>query len=254
MKSRALLFVLLIAGPVAAQVDIDMAPAGAAELQKRFNHSANSFPGFSGSGLVTVSELSIPAKARKEFDRALESLRKQDLKQALEQLNRAIAIYPAFSGAYNNLGVVYARLGEPASEREALEKAIELNDRFRLAYLNWARMSLTNSDFKDAEAALTKAFNLDPSDAAAMVLLAYSQFEQGHWQEAIAASGKAHALEKPHAFAHRVAARAFEQQRQWDGAVAELKMFLKEDPAGPLSDAVRRELKMVQGAKSAPAQ
>ena len=254
MKSRAFLFVLLIAGPVAAQIDIDMAPAGAAELQKRFNHTTNSIPGFSSSGLVTVSELSIPAKARKEFDRALESLRKQDLKQALQQLKRAVAIYPAFSGAYNNLGVVCARLGEAACERGALEKAIELNDHFKLAYLNWARMSLANSDFKDAEAALTKVFNMDPSDATATVLLAYSQFAQGHWQEAIATSGKAHALEMPHAYVHRVAARAFEQQRQWDGAVAELKMFLKEDPTGPRSAAVRRELEMVQGTQSASAQ
>jgi Flp pilus assembly protein TadD len=254
MKGRAFLFALLLAGPAAAQIDVDMAPTGAAELQKRFNRTANSFRDFSGSGLVTVAELSIPAKARKEFDRALESLRKQDLKQALEQLHKAVSIYPAFPGAYNNLGVVYARLGDPACEREALQKAIELNDHFALAYLNWARMSLANSDFQDAEAALTKVFNLDPSDATAMVLLAYSQFVQGHFEQAVATSARAHASERPHAFAHRVAARALEQQRQWERAVAELKMFLKEDPNGPRSDSVRRELEIVQAAQSSSAQ
>jgi Flp pilus assembly protein TadD len=254
MKSRALWLVLLIAGPAAAQIDLDTAPAGAAELQQRFNHSANSFRDSSGSGLVTVSELSIPAKARKEFDRALESLRKQNVKQALEQLNRAVSIYPAFPGAYNNLGVVYARLGDAVCEREALEKAIELNDHFALAYLNWARMSLANSDFRDAEAALNKVFNLDPSDPMATVLLAYSQFMQGRFEEAIATSARAHTLEQPHAFAHRVAARAFEKEQRWDRAFAELKMFLKEDPNGPGSDSVRRELAIVQAARSASAQ
>lgn len=254
MKRRTLLFVLLLAGPAAAQIDVDMVPVGAAELQKRFNHGANSLRDSSSSGLVTVSELSIPLKARKEFDRALESLRKQHLKQALEQLNKAVSIYPAFPGAYNNLGVVYARLGEAACEREALQKAIELNDHFALAYLNWARMSLANSDFRDAEAALAKVFNLNPSEPTAMVLLAYSQFVQGHFEEAIATSGRAHALGEPHAFAHRIAARALEQERQWDRAVAELKMFLKEAPNGPQSDSVRRELEMVQGPRSASAQ
>jgi tetratricopeptide (TPR) repeat protein len=254
MKSRALWFVLLIAGPAAAQIDLDTAPVGAAELRQRFNHSTNSFRDSSGSGLVTVSELSIPAKARKEFDRALESLRKQDVKKALEQLNKAVSIYPAFPGAYNNLGVVYARLGDAACERDALEKAIELNDHFALAYLNWARMSLANSDFGEAEAALTKVFNLDPSDPVATVLLAYSQFMQGRFEEAIATSARAHTLDQPHAFAHRVAARAFEKEQQWDRAAAELKMCLKEDPNGPRSDSVRRELEIVQAARSASAQ
>jgi len=130
-----------------------------------------------------------------------------------------------------------------------LEKAIGLNDHFALAYLNWARMSLANSDFADAETALTKASNLDSSDPRALVLLAYSRFMQGHLDQAIAISEKAHAMEKPHAFAHRVAARAFEQQKQLDRAVAELKLFLKEDPNGPLSDAARKELQIVQGAQ-----
>jgi Flp pilus assembly protein TadD len=254
MKSRVFLFVLLIAGGAVAQIEADMAPAGAAELQKRFNQRANSLRDSSASGLVTVAELSIPAKARKEFDRALDSLRKQDVKHALEQLNKAVSIYPAFPGAYNNLGVVYARLGDPTCEREALEKAIALNDHFVLAYLNWARMSLANSDFSAAEAALTKVLNLDSSDPTAMVLLAYSQFVQGHYEEAVAISGRAHSLEKPHAFAHRVAARVFEQERHWDRAVVELKTFLQEDPNGPLSDSVRRELEIVQGVQSDPAQ
>jgi len=254
MKSRSLLFVILIAGPAAAQIELDMAPVGAAELQQRFNRSAHSLRDSSSSGLVTVSELSIPAKARKEFDRALESLRKQDIKQALEQLNKAVSIYPAFPGAYNNLGVVYARLGDAAGEREALQKAIELNDHFELAYLNWARMSLANSDFRDAEAALTKVFKLDAADPMATVLLAYSQFMQGHFEEAIATSGRAHTLEKPHAFAHRIAARAFEKEQQWDRAVAELQMFLKEDRSGPLSASARRELEIVRDAQSASAQ
>ena len=71
MKSCGLLFVLLIAGAASAQMELDMAPGGAADLQQRFHRSANSLRDSSSSGLVTVSELSIPAKARKEFDRAL---------------------------------------------------------------------------------------------------------------------------------------------------------------------------------------
>lgn len=244
MTSRAFFTVLLFAGSAAAQ--IDMSPTGAASLETKFNSPAGVYGSYSRRGLVTVTELSIPHKARKEFDQALESLRRQDDKQALQHLNKAVSICPEFPGAYNNLGVVYARLGDTANEREALQKAIELNDHFALAYLNWARMSLAASDFTNADAALNKVSALDPADPAAPVLLAYSRWKEGHLQDAIATAEKAHTLQKPHAFAHRVAARAFEEQRQYDRATAELKLYLKEDPAGPFSDSVRKELEIVQ--------
>jgi tetratricopeptide (TPR) repeat protein len=242
MTSRMCFVFVLLAGSAAAQIDIDMSPAGAGVLEKKFNSSSDAYRNRSNSGVVTVAELSIPAKARKEFDNALESLQKQDLQQALRHLNKAVVIYPAFPGAYNNLGVVYARLGDTASERGALQKAIELNDHFALAYLNWARMSLASSDFAEADTALDKVSTLDPSDPTAEVLLAYSELMEGRLPEAVAASRKAHALQKPHAFAHRVAARAFEQQRQYVLAIEELQTFLKEDPAGPLANSVRQEL------------
>lgn len=243
MTSRVFFVALLLTGCGAAQTDIDVSPSGPAALEKRFNSAASVSP---ANGLVTVSELSIPAKARKEFDKGLDALRKGDLKQAARHLSEAIVIYPAFPGAYNNLGVVYARLGDTECERASLQKAIALNDHFELAYLNWARMSLASSDYANADTALGKVANLDPGDPTALVLLAYSEFMQGHLPKAIAASARAHALGKPHVFAHRVAARAFEQQQQFDRAIGELTSYLKEDPSGPLSDSVRRELEIVQ--------
>lgn len=241
MTSRTFFVVLLLAGYAAAQIDIDMSPSGPAALEQRLNSTAR----VSGA-MVTVSELSIPAKARKEFDKGLDALQKQDLKQALQHLNKAVFIYPAFPGAYNNLGVVCARMGDTECERESLQKAIELNDHFELAYLNYARMSLATSDYAGANTALGKVSNLDPADPTALVLLAYSEFMQGHFREAISAGEKAHALGQLHSFGHRVAARAFEQERQFDRAISELNLYLKEDPSSPIADSVRKELEIVQ--------
>lgn len=246
MTSRTFVVpLLLLATSALAQNGIDTLPSGAIVLEQRFTPTKAASPDI-GSGLIGVSDLSVPAKARKEFDKALASLHKDELKHALQQLNKAVLIYPAFTGAYNNLAVVYGRLGDAASEREALEKAIELNDHFSLAYLNWAKMSIASSDFASAQTALDKVSNLDPSDPTAFVLLAYSDLVQGHVPEAITSSEKAHALGKPHAFAHRVAARAFEQEKQFDQAICELNLYLKEDPLGPASDLVRNELQIVQ--------
>jgi len=200
------------------------------------------------SAFVSASELRVPARARKEFEKANESLSKDDLDQALRRLKKAVSLYPDYASAYNNMGVVYARLGEPAPEREALQRAVGLNDHFALAYLNVGRMEIAAGDFPDSVTALHKALALDAGNATTLILLAYAELEQGQSEEAIAISRKAHALPKPHAFAHRVAARAFVHEKQISQAVSELQVSLDEEPTGPRADAVRTELKVLKTA------
>jgi regulator of sirC expression with transglutaminase-like and TPR domain len=82
----------------------------------------------------------------------------------------------------------------------------------------------------------------------ALILLSWAEFQQRRFEQAIAASRKAHTLDKPHAFVHRVAARAYEQERQGANAIAELEMYLKEEPPGPRADAARNEMERVKAA------
>ena len=231
---------------------INMTSVGPAEFEvqvKRPSEPDRNY-GVPGNAFVSASDLGVPNRARKEFDKASELIGKQDLAQAIQKLNKAISIYPAYAVAYNNLGVIYSRLGEPVREREALQKAISLNDHFALAYINLGRMNIAAGDFPGAETALHQAFTFDPMDPMMLILLSYAEFMDRRFDEAIATSRKAHALEKPHAFVHRVAARAFEQQRQGAGAIAELELFLKEEPPGPRADAARKELETVKAVLS----
>jgi hypothetical protein len=122
----------------------------------------------SGAPTIGTADLKIPEGAAKEFD---ELIAKQDWKKAIDQLNNALAIYPQYSAAYNNLGVIYARLGDRNQEREALHKAISLNDHFAPAFVNLARMAIVDRDFAAAEALLDKASAMDPANSQTLVLL-----------------------------------------------------------------------------------
>ena len=227
---------------------INLTSSGPAEFEvqvKRANELDRNY-GVPGNPFVSTSDLGIPSRARKEFDKATESLGRLDWAQAIQKLNKAISIYTAYAMAYNNLGVIYSRLGDIARERKALEKAISLNDHLALAYTNLGRMNLLAGDFKEAETDLDKASTYDPADPMTLVLLSYADFKQRRFDEAVATSRKAHALGKPHAFAHRVAARVFEQQEQGASAIAELELFLKEVPPGPGADRARQELEAVK--------
>lgn len=234
-----LLACLLIVSLAMAQggpENVDMSPSAS---------PANLARGYSVAS-ISVADLSIPPRARKEFEKASVLIQKREFQKALERLNRAIAIDPGFAYAYNNLGVAYSHLGDFVSDRKALERALALNDHFALAYLNLGRLDITDADFPGAETALNKASNFDPQNAVTLILLTYSQLMQKHFDDALATSQRAHALSQPHAFAHRIAARALEQQHQYAQAIAELKVCIDEEPTGSRADSARRELEIVQ--------
>jgi tetratricopeptide (TPR) repeat protein len=194
----------------------------------------------------------VPSRARKELDKANELAGKKKWEQAIHELNKAVTIDPAYAVAYNNLGVIYSQLGDQTRGAEALQRAISVNDHFALAYVNLGRMHIHAGDFPAAESMLDKASALNPLDTMTLILLSYAEFMDQHFDEAIATSRKAHALEKPHAFVHRVAARAFEKKKEGVNAIAELELFLKEEPPGPRAEAARKELLTVEAVLCAP--
>ncbi len=200
----------------------------------------------SGTPMVDIADMNIPKSARKQFDKASELIARQEWKKAIDRLNGALALYPQYVQAYNNLGVVYARLGDRTSERTALEKALSLNDHFAPAWVNLARMSIVDHDFPTAETLLNRATTLAPTDSQTLLILANVQLMNLHYQQAIATCHKAHSLGQEHSLVHFIAARAFEHQSEISDAIAELNTFLIEEPSGVRADAAHKELASLQ--------
>jgi tetratricopeptide (TPR) repeat protein len=200
-----------------------------------------------GGSTVSASDLKVPKKASQEFDKATKLIGKEEWQKAIDQLNKALALYPAYAEAYNNLGVVYARLGDSAKEREALQKAIALNDHFAAALVNLARMEMKQQDFAAAETHLNQATTADPTDARTLALLAQTQLVDHHYEDAIASAGKVHAMSHDaYAVVHYVAARACERLNRFAEAVRELQLFLTEEPSGDRATAARQEMAAIQ--------
>jgi tetratricopeptide (TPR) repeat protein len=200
-----------------------------------------------GGSTVAVQDMNIPKAARKEFNKASNLIAKQEWKRAIDQLNRAISLYPNYVEAYNNLGVVYARLGDGANERAALQKALSLNDHFAPAWVNLARMSIKDRDFPTAETLLDKATALAPNDSQTLLILANVELMNLHYDQAIAHCEKVHSLgQDSHSLVHFIAARAYEHESRIPDAISQLQIFLKEEPSGVRADAARRELANLQ--------
>jgi len=201
----------------------------------------------SESGSVSASDLNVPHQARKELEKANEAMARQDWSKAAELLNKAIAIYPQYVGAYNNLGVVYGRMNDAAHQQEALQKAISLDEHFAPACENLAKLYLRQKDFSQAETLLGKALSVDPNNGQDLTLLADTQYMERHYDAAIATAQRAHSLPNEHpSVVHYIAGKAYEQENRKDQALAEFQMFLKEEPAGPRADHVRSDIAKMQ--------
>jgi len=216
------------------------------DLEINITHTKEADHGAAGP-LVAAVDLNIPEGARREFDKANQFVAKGNWQKAIERLNKAIAIYPDYAGAYNNLGVVYGRLGDRTRNLEALQKAVSLNDHFAPAYLNLARMAIADRDLVQAEALLDKAVAIEPTNSQMLVLLANTELLNHHYDQALANCRKAHSgAQGPHAVAHYVAARVFEYENRPTDAVAELQTFLSEETPGPRADMARKEITALQ--------
>lgn len=204
-------------------------------------------PGTGAGPTVSTVDLNIPKKAKKEFDKANELIAQQDWNHAKDELLKALATYPQYADAYNNLGVVYARLGDSAHEREVLQKAVSLNDHLASAFVNLGKMDIKEHNFPEAETQLAKAATLDPNDPQTLMLLANVELLNQHFDAAIGHCNKVHSM--PHdsqTLVHYIAARAYEHQNRFADAAVEFRTFLQEEPSGPRADAVRKELSALE--------
>jgi tetratricopeptide (TPR) repeat protein len=232
----------------ADNADFALSPGMTQDLEVRARHTGGlETQGLSVAAFVSVSDLSVPSTARKEFEKANRLISKQDWVKAKERLGKAIALYPHYAAAYNNLGAVCSHMRDFGQAREALQKAVSLDDHMALAYVNLGRVSFTIKDFPEVETFIGQAMSLAAPDAEQLKLLAYAQLADHHFDQAIETSRQAHRSQlSHHAFLHVLAAKADELQGKSDDSIAELQQYLREEPAGPRAEKVRNVLAAFQ--------
>ena len=244
-----------VSGGDAANADDGEVEVGSLSMQDvevHARHSGNPTGDLTSAAFVSVSDLGVPSNAAKEFGKANRMIAKQDWPNASDRLHRAVAIYPGYASAYNNLGAVYSRLGNWKEARAAFEQAIALNDHLSAAYVNLARVDFNEKDFAGAEPLLDKASNVSVPTVDELNLLAYAEIMNGHLDHAIETSRRGHITQLAHhSFLHLVAAHAYELERKITDSIDELQTYLKEEPAAPRTEEVKRAIATLQAQQSA---
>lgn len=118
---------------------------------------------------IAVAELdaAVPSKAKKEFDRASVAAHEGKTKEAIAHLRQALAIYPRYLMALNDLGAQLLSEGKLEEAAEELRKALEIEPKAFNPNLNLGIVLVQQQKFADAAAPLKAAVSLDASSAAA---------------------------------------------------------------------------------------
>lgn len=197
------------------------------------------------SGIIDASLAAVPGKAKELYNRALEASHSNDMKKAVELLKSAIALYPDFPQAYNELGVLYLRKVELNKAAEALQTALRLKPEDFNSRLNYGIVLLQKQDYVNAETELRAAVKLRNNAATPHLYLGISLAKQKKdFAEAQAELEKAISLAGSDnlAMAHKYLGGIF-WGRDNKRAADELEKYLKLSPKAADAEQIRNAIK-----------
>lgn len=129
---------------------------------------------FSGKGNeASYKKALIPANSGAKL------LKQGKFKEALEQYDKAISIYPYDAGVHSNRGIVLSGVSKHSEAIKEFRKVIELEPSWADGYNNLADELKIRKDFAGAEANLKKAMQLAPSDPLPLLTLAELYMDMG---------------------------------------------------------------------------
>jgi tetratricopeptide (TPR) repeat protein len=133
---------------------------------------------------VRVEELSVPQEAVDELLEADRAFEKGKTSKYLQRVQRALAIFPRYIKALNNLGVYWHKQRDYDMAIRYLREATEIQPEYGIGWANLASSYLTSGDFGKALDASMKAVRLEPDNLQAISLAALSNYNLGHLDEA----------------------------------------------------------------------
>lgn len=195
-----------------------------------------------GGALVSASELRIPGKARKAFEKGVRELHeKNHADRSVEYFREAISLYPEYEVAYMQLGLAYAQQDNLPAAEENLEKCTGLNPKNARAFVLLGLVRGRRGHASDSLRALREAVRIDKTDWLGHFELGRALARLGLLDDAYKHAQRAHLL-KPdspgvHLLLHDVCVRRHDYQT----ALVEAREFLEMFPHDPLAAQMKQQ-------------
>ena len=192
-------------------------------------------------GVVSAANAGVPKAALDHYESAAKLAQEKDYKGAIKELKQAVAEYPQFVNAHNQIGVLYLRLDEPDNAESAFKAALKINPEAYEPLLNRGVALYRLGKFKDAETSLRASLKVKPDTPVAYYYLGRTLNKLGRNEDAEAALLTC-LKASPDDFkeARRVLAAIYLDRGALARVVEELEAYLKVVPTAPDADNLRK--------------
>src|SRR4029077_2016893 len=127
---------------------------------------------------------SVPANARKKFEKGRDLFLKHRLGESIDSLGEAVRIAPSFSKAYYLLGLVYMSMHKWSDAEPALRKTTLLDDAFGFGFLTLGSCLFEEGKFTEAEEPLLRGIELNLDISGGHYDLARTYYALNRFQDA----------------------------------------------------------------------
>ena len=186
----------------------------------------------------------VPEAAQKEFKLGSKAMDKKNWEEAKDHFQKAIAAFPKYSDAFNNLAQVEIQLNDGKGAVDAFRSATQIDPTLPRANLYLGQFYYENHQYKDAEPYLLHSATDQPQSAQILTILANTELQNGETDLALTNARKVPSLAnaKQFAISHLIVAQALAGKGPNDEIAKEYEAYLKEAPDSPLAPRVKDEL------------
>jgi tetratricopeptide (TPR) repeat protein len=198
---------------------------------------------------VTPSEADplVPPAAKKEFDRAAALIRESKHEDAIAALRKAVALYPRYLMALNDLGTELLAVGKLEEATTELRRAMAIDAKAFNPHLNLGIVLVEQHEFTEARQELQTAVALRSNAPAARLYLGIaltgldeSGAAEVELKKAYSLGGTKYAVSLYHL------GQIYLNQNKRDEAVKMLERYLIEEPNGKHAEQARKLIAAVQ--------
>lgn len=186
----------------------------------------------------------VPQNALNFYQKGTAAAQKGDNKAAAESFAQAVAAYPTFALALNDLGYQYMKLNQTDKAGEVYEQLVKLKPNDAIPHLNLGIVYFNKKKFEDAESHLQKAIELKSSGPMAhyylgLTLVSLKRYNDAlpEFEATVANGGENLAL------AHKYLGGLYMSVHKNKEAADELEKYLKLDPKAPEADRIKGTIK-----------
>ena len=195
--------------------------------------------------VLNAALAAVPDKARQLYEKAL---KQDDPSKAADSLKEAVALYPNFPIALNELGVQYLKLQQANKAIEVLSEACKQDPEAFASRLNLGIALLEAKRFSEAETQLREAVKRNPAAATAhmylgIACLRLSKFDEAEKELQVATQANASQL----GMANYYLGGLYWRKHDYPRAVEQLEKYLQLTPNAPDAERVRSTIRDLRG-------